>query len=167
MEMDKLCTPAIIYIFFSITQIILDTVNGLFNTALMKIFVMIMITILLQILCQRGLSVISWIIVFIPFILMTAITSILLYTFGLNATTGTMNYSCQEQGNILKNCGNNIYIDASGDILIYAPEYNSNTNPVYFKSPYIVVPNPESYSTIYTNKPITPNWRSSSPAYQS
>lgn len=165
-SMGKLCTPVIIYIFFSVTQIILDTVNGLFNTALMKIFVMIMISILLQILCQRGLTVVSWIIVFIPFILMTAIVSVLLYTFGLNATTGMMNYTCQEQNNYT-NCGNNILLDASGNVLIYDPEYNSSRNPVYYDSPYIVVPNPQSNNTIYTSKPINPGWRSSSPAYQS
>ena len=163
---SKICTPVIIYLFFSITQIILDTVNGLYNTAIMKIFVTIMISILLQILCQRGLTVVSWIIVFIPFILMTAIVSILLYTFGLNATTGTMNYTCQEQNNYT-NCGNNILLDPSGNILIYNPEYNSNRNPVYFNSPYIVVPNPQNNNTIYATQPIIPGSKSSSPVYQS
>ena len=89
--MFNLCAPAIIYVIFSITQVVIDLYKGFFNTALVKFFVMIMITLLLNILCEKGLGVISWFIVFIPFILMTVIVSLLLYFFGLNATTGTFN----------------------------------------------------------------------------
>ena len=91
--MLNLCAPAIIYLIFSITQILIDTFKGLYNTAFMKVIVTIMVTILLNILCERGLSVVSWIIVFIPFILMTVIVSMLLYIFGLDAATGTLNYN--------------------------------------------------------------------------
>ena len=83
-----LCAPAIIYLLFSITQIILDTYKGLYNTVGMKIIVTVMVTLLLNILCERGLGVVSWIIVFIPFILMTVIVSMLLYVFGLDVATG-------------------------------------------------------------------------------
>ena len=88
--MINLCVPAIIYLIFSLTQIIIDTFQGFYNTAFIKIIIMIMITILLQILCERGLNIVSWIIVFVPFILMTVIVSIILYVFGLNATTGNI-----------------------------------------------------------------------------
>jgi len=91
--MFSVCSPAIIYVIFSVTQIIIDLVKGLYNTALVKVLVMFMVTLLLNILCERGLGVISWLIVFIPFILMTVIVTLLLYFFGLNATTGTINYS--------------------------------------------------------------------------
>ena len=93
--MFKLCPPAIIYIIFSATQILIDTFKGLYNTAFMKGIVMIMVTFLLQILCQSGLNIISWIIVFIPFILMSVIVTLLLYFFGLNASTGKINYTCK------------------------------------------------------------------------
>ena len=86
--MIKLCAPAIIYLIFSITQILIDTFKGLYNTAFMKLIVATMITILLDALCKRGLDVISWVIVFIPFIFMTVIVSVLLYIFGLNSDTG-------------------------------------------------------------------------------
>ena len=93
--MFRLCSPAIIYVIFSATQIIIDLYRNYYNTALVKTFVMIMVTILLNILCQRGLGVISWIIVFIPFIMMTVIVSLLLYFFGLNSTTGYFKYTKQ------------------------------------------------------------------------
>lgn len=86
--MFKLCPPALIYIVFSIAQILIDTFKGLYNTAFMKFVVAILVTLLLNGLCDGGLGVISWIIVFIPFILMTFVVAMLLYIFGLNATIG-------------------------------------------------------------------------------
>lgn len=83
-----LCAPAIIYLFFSITQIIIDTYTGMYNTAIVKTIVTLLITLLLNIMCERGLTVISWFIVFIPFIFMTVIVGILLYAFGLDIATG-------------------------------------------------------------------------------
>ena len=86
--LSKLCPPALIYLVFSTTQIIIDTIKGFYNTAFLKLWVTLAFSILLNYLCARGLSIISWIIVFIPFILMTLIISILLVMFGLNPSTG-------------------------------------------------------------------------------
>jgi hypothetical protein len=88
--MFDLCPPALIYLFFSSTQIMIDLYKGLYNTAFFKFIIMIMVTILLNTLCQGGLGIVSWIIVFIPFIFMTVVVSILLYVFGLNAATGAI-----------------------------------------------------------------------------
>jgi hypothetical protein len=93
--MFRLCAPAIIYVIFSATQIIIDLYRGFYNTSLVKAFVMVMVTLLLNIMCERGLGVVSWIIVFIPFIMMTVIVTLLLYFFGLNATSGYMKYNPQ------------------------------------------------------------------------
>ena len=48
--MINLCPPAIIYLIFSITQILIDTYKGLYNTAFMKVIVASMVTLLLNIL---------------------------------------------------------------------------------------------------------------------
>jgi hypothetical protein len=88
MALEKLCSPALLYLGFSLTQIIIDIMKNMYNSALVKFPVMIVFTILLNILCKRGLGTISWFIVFIPFIAMTFITTVLLYVFGLSATTG-------------------------------------------------------------------------------
>ena len=90
MAFQNLCAPALIYLMFSITQVVIDSVKGLYNTALVKIWVAFIFTILLNYLCQLGLGIISWIIVFIPFILMTLIVAILLLMFGLDPTTGKL-----------------------------------------------------------------------------
>ena len=90
--LQNLCPPALIYLIFSFTQIIIDVFKGLYNTAFFKFFVMIIFTFLLNILCAQGLDIISWIIVFIPFMLMSVITAILLFVFGLDPYTGKLHY---------------------------------------------------------------------------
>ena len=166
--MINLCAPAIIYLIFSITQIIIDTFKGLYNTAFMKSIVMVMVTLLLNILCEKGLSVVSWVIVFIPFIMMTVIVSMLLYIFGLDASTGKLNYNCSNSNTNTNTNTNGVTVDSLGNIIIYDPEYNSSKNPVYFQSPNIIVPNPNNNNTQPTqNTSYPPSNSSSSPAYQS
>jgi len=165
--MINLCPPAIIYLIFSITQIIIDTFKGLYNTAFIKVIVTTMVTFLLNILCEKGLSLVSWIIVFVPFILMTVIVTMLLYIFGLDAATGSLNYNCKNSNT---KCGSGISIDALGNVIIYDPEYNAAQTPVYYQSPNIIVPNPsannKTQAPIIANQPLVP-YGSSSPAYQS
>ena len=88
MNTFDICSPALIYLVFSMTQVIVDSIKGLYNVALLKFTMMVLFTLLLNILCERGLGVISWIIVFVPFILMSVITSILLFVFGLDPSSG-------------------------------------------------------------------------------
>ena len=107
--MVELCAPALIYIAFSLTQVVIDTFKGLYNTAFFKFIVMIIITFLLNALCQSGMSIISWIIVFIPFIFMSVIVAILLYVFGLDAATGTLNFKCDTCDETTEKTGNLIY----------------------------------------------------------
>ena len=172
--MINLCGPAIIYLIFSLTQIIIDLFKGLYNTAFMKTIVMTMVTLLLNILCEKGLGVVSWFIVFVPFIMMTVIVTMLLYIFGLDASTGSLNYTCNNSNANTNTNTNGVTVDALGNIIIYDPEYNSVTNPVYYQSPNIIIPNPSNNDNtqpttgvIVTNQPLPPNQSSSSPAYQS
>jgi hypothetical protein len=83
-----ICPPALIYIVFSFTQVIIDSFKGLYNLAMAKFLIMLVVGFLLNTLCQGGLGIVSWIIVFIPFILMSIIATMVLYAFGLKATTG-------------------------------------------------------------------------------
>ena len=168
--MFKLCPPAIIYVIFSATQILIDTFKGLYNTAFMKGIVMIMVTLLLNILCDQGYGAVSWVIVFIPFILMTFIVTILLYIFGLDAATGKLNTTCSSTESSSTSY-KDIKYDAAGNIIIYDPEYNSAKNPVYYQYPNIIIPNPHNndYSSepvVITNTKVIPKW-SSDPSYQS
>ena len=93
MNFSDFCAPALLYIAFSLTHIIVDLFKHMYNTALVKFIVMIIFTFLLNLLCQRGLTIISWFIVFIPFITMTVITTLLLIIFGLSPFTGKIEKS--------------------------------------------------------------------------
>jgi hypothetical protein len=91
--LNDLCSPALLYLGFSLIQIIIDIIKNMYNTALLKFVVMIIFTLLLNILCNSGLNVVAWILVFVPFIMMTVITSLLLYVFGLSPYNGKLEYS--------------------------------------------------------------------------
>jgi hypothetical protein len=88
MSVRNICAPALIYLAFSLIQIVIDVFKMYYNTAFLKFWIMIIFTLLLNILCQRGLTVISWIIVFVPFMLMSVITVILLYILGMDPRSG-------------------------------------------------------------------------------
>jgi len=94
---DK-CSPAIIFIAFSLTQIIIDIFKNLYNTALIKFIVMIMFFIILNILCERGLTILSWFIVFLPFVMMTITTTLILFVFGLSPDEEKINYTIESDG---------------------------------------------------------------------
>ena len=137
--MAGLCTPALIYVIFAVIQIIMDTLYGLYNTALFKFIVMIIFTLVLNTFCNAGMSIISWIIVFIPFIFMTTIVSILLYLFGLDVSTG-LKHKIQDKIQDKKG-GNLIYSskndndddnDRHGNLI-----YSSNNNPNFLSSSYM------------------------------
>jgi len=88
MVLTTLCAPALIYLIYSFIQIVIDTLNGMYNTAFIKLWVSVIFTALLNILCDQGLGIISWTIVFLPFILTALLTTILLVEFGLDPSSG-------------------------------------------------------------------------------
>ena len=121
---DSLCPPAILYLGFSLTQIIIDTFKGFYNTAFFKTIVMIIFTLLLNILCKKGLGIISWIIVFIPFILMTYITAVLLFVFGLSPSSDKIDYS-------VTNTNTNTNTNNQSDNVVIVKNPSNNNNEEY------------------------------------
>jgi len=84
MLLSEVCGPAFVYIGFSLIQIFIDIYAGAFNSAFLKFVVMIIFTLVINILCSLGYSVIAWVLVFIPIIMMTLISTLLLRIFGLD-----------------------------------------------------------------------------------
>lgn len=113
-----ICAPALLYMVFAITQIFIDTFKGMYNTAFMKTIVMILFSLMLNLLCVANMSVISWIIVLIPFIFMSVIVAILLIVFGLDPSTGQINNqnnNTNQSGNLIFSTDNNIVNDTETD----------------------------------------------------
>ena len=92
-----ICSPALLYVILCSIQIIIDFIHGLYNTAIIKIGVTIVMTIVLNVLCEIDLGIVSWIIVLIPFLFMTIIASIILVALGLDKSDGTTNNKQQQQ----------------------------------------------------------------------
>lgn len=86
----NLCPPALIYLVFSIIEVIMDTSIGLYNTALIKFVISVIMTYLLDSLCKNNLGIIAWIFVFIPFIMKTIVVAILLLGLGLSPSQGSI-----------------------------------------------------------------------------
>ena len=99
MLVNTICTPALIYLIFSVAHVLIDTFKGLYNTALIKILLTIFFTFILNYLCQAGLGILSWLIIFVPFILMTVIVTMLLFTFNLDPKTGKIRKDTGRKGN--------------------------------------------------------------------
>ena len=86
-----ICPPALIYLVYGVVQITIDTMLGFWNKALIKLFVTLIFTLLLNYLCNIGLGIVSWIILMIPFVLMTVIITFLLMVMGLDPKKGKIN----------------------------------------------------------------------------
>jgi len=119
----NLCAPAFIYLAYGLIQIIIDTFNGLYNTAIIKSITTIIFTLILNGLCSRGLGVVSWLIVFIPFIMMTIIVAIMLMVFGLDPSTGKRLYGNNNRGGSEYVRGNN------GVVKVNVSNMNNNAPP--------------------------------------
>lgn len=113
-----LCPPAILYLGFSIIQIIIDLFRSDHVTAFFKFLITIVFLFILQNLCDTGLSLISWFIVFIPFIMMTYVSSIVFYLFGMKPSPSEAGQISKEKKKIDPNYFN-----------------KANSNPGYPTSP--------------------------------
>ena len=61
-----------------------STFQNKYNHAILQLLLGVLMTFLLQVLCLRKMDIISWIIVFIPFIFYTYMIMIIYYVFGIN-----------------------------------------------------------------------------------
>ena len=82
--MDSTCTPALVYAAFSLSGIAVDAFAGSYGDATSKAIVAVILTLLLNTLCKRGYSTVAWVIVLIPFMLMTLIIAMLTTVVGVN-----------------------------------------------------------------------------------
>ncbi len=124
MLIDRLCSPALIYLAFSIIQLVLDISQGKYRLAIAKLFVCLLFTYLLNVLCEQRLTQISWIIISLPFLFMGYMSLLLVYALGFSDINGNdinNNSKEEEQDNkdekdkddSLKNSVNNTFsVDA-------------------------------------------------------
>jgi len=77
MELSKLCTPALIYFVLSVIGIGIALFNRFrFVTILVKVLFVLLWTWVLNLLCKKGFTVLSWILVVLPFLMVLGMVSI-------------------------------------------------------------------------------------------
>jgi hypothetical protein len=95
--LEKICSPALLYLAFSMVQITIDLFQGEYETSLLKFIIMFIFTAILNILCLNGYTKLVWFIVIIPIILLTYISSVLFYVFGINPGKTSVRVQKQQQ----------------------------------------------------------------------
>ena len=71
--MFQLCAPAFIYVFISLLDIIYNAYIGLLKNLFNKTIIVLLVTLFLNMLCEKGFSEISWLIVLLAFIVIVII----------------------------------------------------------------------------------------------
>jgi hypothetical protein len=84
MILNYLCPPALIYLVFFLIQIIIEISRNEYRQALTQTIICIIFTCILQIFCNAELSIVSWILVFIPIIMYTYMVLLIFMVFRLN-----------------------------------------------------------------------------------
>lgn len=84
MILNYLCPPALLYVVFFLIQVILEISYGKYKQALTQLIICIIFTCILQIFCNANLSLIAWLLVFIPVILYTYMVLLIFMVFRLN-----------------------------------------------------------------------------------
>ena len=84
--LDKICPPALLYIFFTIVYTSIDLYNKKYTEAGVKLIIMIIMTVILNILCSRGLKLLAYLVVFLPLIFMFHLSALIydMYTKNKN-----------------------------------------------------------------------------------
>ena len=86
--MEQICSPALIYVIYMTIQIVLDIFQGFYNKSFVKIILLFVIGAGLNMLCENGYFVLAWILVFIPFVLMSLIVVMILFLIKKKETSG-------------------------------------------------------------------------------
>jgi ABC-type bacteriocin/lantibiotic exporter with double-glycine peptidase domain len=84
MILNYLCPPALIYVVFFMINIVIDLSEAKYKDALTQLIICSIFTCLLQIFCIANMSLISWILVFIPIMLYTYMVLIIFLVFRLD-----------------------------------------------------------------------------------
>jgi hypothetical protein len=91
MILNYLCPPALIYVVFFLIQIVIELSHKAYKQALTQTIICIIFTCILQIFCNANLSIVSWLLVFIPIIMYTYMVLLIFMVFRLDPE-GTKQY---------------------------------------------------------------------------
>ena len=122
--LENNCSPALLYFVFTLIYIIIDLYNSKYTEVGVKLIIMIIMVVILNILCNRGLKLLAYLVVFLPLMFMFHLSGLVLYILNekpnlldsdidsdLLYTTTTNTNPLQNPGKVIS--GNNGYITNS------------------------------------------------------
>jgi hypothetical protein len=84
MILNYLCPPALLYVVFFLIQVVIEISNESYKQALTQFIICVIFTCILQIFCNAELTLIAWLLVFIPVIMYTYMVLLIFMVFRLN-----------------------------------------------------------------------------------
>ena len=84
MILNYLCPPALLYVVFFLIQIVIEISNESYKQALTQAIICVIFTCILQIFCNAELTLVAWLLVFIPVIMYTYMVLLIFMVFRLN-----------------------------------------------------------------------------------
>lgn len=84
MILDYLCPPALLYVVFFMINVIIELSEQNYKEAITQTIICVIFTCILQLFCDSNMSIIAWILVFIPIILYTYMVVIIYLVFRMN-----------------------------------------------------------------------------------
>lgn len=84
MILNYLCPPALLYLVFFLIQIVIEISNENYKQALTQSIICVIFTCILQIFCNANLTLVAWLLVFIPVIMYTYMVLLIFMVFRLN-----------------------------------------------------------------------------------
>lgn len=92
MYIEKLCTPALLFVMFMMFHLIFELYHKHYSMALVKAICAIIMIVFLQLLCVVNMEIVGWIIVFLPLIIYTYMTVIIYAVFGSDPTAAVKQF---------------------------------------------------------------------------
>ena len=84
MILNYLCPPALLYVVFFMISIIVELSESNYKDAFTQTIICIIFTCILQLFCMADMSILAWILVFIPVILYTYMVLIIFLVFRMS-----------------------------------------------------------------------------------
>ena len=84
MILNYLCPPALLYVVFFLIQIVIEISHESYKQALTQTIICVIFTCILQIFCNANLTLIAWLLVFIPVIMYTYMVLLIFMVFRLD-----------------------------------------------------------------------------------
>ena len=79
--LENNCSPSLLYFVFTLIYTSIDLYNAKYTEAGVKLIIMIIMVVILNILCNRGLKILAYLVVFLPLIFMFHVSGLVLYIF--------------------------------------------------------------------------------------